>query len=81
MFAGLATRLTKELSDELTNSRYRGDPERVKKVGMEVHDPPRRKHDVFIGGSFLANAIPEEQWISKAEYEEKGNRALWQNSA
>ena len=79
MFAGFATRLTKELSYELTMNRYRGDAERVKKVGMEVHDPPRRKHDVFIGGSFLANAIPEEQWISKAEWDAEGPRCLWKN--
>lgn len=79
MFAGLAARITKELGHELTMNRYGGDPERVKKTGMEVHDPPRRKHAVFIGASFLASHIAEEQWISKAEYEEKGAPCLWQH--
>jgi len=65
MFAGLSARLDKELRHELTVNRYKGDAERVKKTGMEVFDPPRRKHAVFIGASFLANNIDEAQWISR----------------
>lgn len=79
MFAGIAARIDKELRNELTKNRYGGNPERVKKTGMEVHDPPRRKHAVFIGASFLANNIDGGQWISKAEWEEKGNNCLWQH--
>jgi actin-related protein 2 len=76
MFAGLANRIDKELRLELTKTRYKGNPEPVKKIGLNVHDPPRRKHAVFIGGSFLAGHLPKEQWISKAEFEAQGAKCL-----
>jgi actin-related protein 2 len=68
MFPGLSTRMYKELSEIMTKTKYKGDASRVAKTGMTVHDPPRRKHAVFIGASFLANNAEESQWISKAEW-------------
>lgn len=65
MFPGLSTRMYKELAAIMTKTKYKGDASRVAKTGMTVHDPPRRKHAVFIGGSFLANNADESQWISK----------------
>ena len=62
--------MTRELENLLTERKYGGDPKRVRKTGMLIHDPPRRKHAVFIGASFLAKAAPEDQWISRAAYEE-----------
>ena len=39
----------------MTERKYKGDQTRVGKTGLTIHDPPRRKHAVFIGASFLAN--------------------------
>ena len=60
MLPGLASRLDKELRDLFTERKYKGDATRVGKTGLTVYDPPRRKHAVFIGASFLANHAPEE---------------------
>jgi actin-related protein 2 len=76
MFAGLSSRLFKELAQLMTDRKYKGDASRVAKTGMTVVDPPRRKHAVFIGGSLLASEAQDNQWISKAEYEEKGSKCL-----
>jgi len=77
MFPGLSTRMYKELAAIMTAQKYKGDASRVSKTGMTVHDPPRRKHAVFIGGSFLAKGSEDKQWISKAEWHDKGARAGW----
>jgi len=76
MFPGLSSRMYKELEDILTEKKYKGMRQQVAKTGMTVHDPPRRKNAVFIGGSFLANNAPDEQWISKADYQEKGAKIV-----
>ena len=60
MFPGLSSRLDKELREIFTERKYKGDASRIGKTGLTVHDPPRRKHAVFIGGSFLANNAAEE---------------------
>ncbi len=48
------------------------------KFKVRVEDPPRRRHSVFIGGAVLANIMRnnEHMWVSKAEWEEIGERAL-----
>jgi actin-related protein 2 len=78
MFPGLSTRMYKELAAIMTAEKYKGDASRVAKTGMTVHDPPRRKHAVFIGGSFLATGSEDKQWISKAAWQEKGARICWE---
>jgi actin-related protein 2 len=78
MFPGLSTRLYKDLHELYTVRKYK-NPKQTTKTGLMIHDPPRRKHNVFIGASFLAARIPEQQWISKAHYQEVGESALWQN--
>ena len=67
MFPGLSTRLYKELIEHLAATKY-GSIAQAKKTGLMIHDPPRRKHNVFIGASFLANKIDQAQWITKAGY-------------
>lgn len=77
MFPGLSTRLDTELRKVLTETRYKGDASRVKKTGLLIHDPPRRKHAVFIGASFLAQRYEDSNWISKQSYQEEGNAILF----
>lgn len=50
----------------------------AQKFKIRIEDPPRRKHMVFLGGAVLADIMKgrEEFWISKAEWEEQGVRAL-----
>ena len=68
MTPGLSTRLDIELRNLITETRFGGDASRIKKSGLLIHDPPRRKHSVFIGGSFMAARSPEDRWITKAEF-------------
>lgn len=77
MFPGLSSRIDKELRVIFTKNKYGGDASRVGKTGLTVNDPPRRKHSVFIGASFLAKGSPADSWLTKAEYEEKGAKAIW----
>lgn len=77
MFPGLSSRMTRELENILTERKYGGDRTRVRKTGMLIHDPPRRKHAVFIGASFLAKCAPDDQWISASAYAENGSRILF----
>ena len=57
---------------------YTGNTERMKKFKINIEDPPRRKHMVFLGGSVLADIMKDkpEFWITRAEYEEEGSRVL-----
>jgi actin-related protein 2 len=50
----------------------------MKKFKIKIEDPPRRKHMVFLGGSVLADIMKDrsEFWMTKAEYEEQGLRAV-----
>lgn len=60
MFPGLSSRIDRELRAIFTEEKYKGDASRVGKTGLTVHDPPRRKHAVFIGASFLANGSGDD---------------------
>lgn len=77
MFAGLAGRMYTEVVEELVKYRYKGNRDPIKSTGLTILDPPRRKHAVFIGGSFLAGHLPKEQWITKEEYGRQGRNALF----
>lgn len=41
-------------------------------------DPARRRYNVFIGASFLADTMKDQDkyWITKAEWDEVGPRCL-----
>jgi actin beta/gamma 1 len=62
MYAGIAERLTKELTNRAPPS-----------MKVKVVAPPERKFSVWIGGSILSSLSSFQQmWVSKAEYEEAG---------
>lgn len=78
MYPGLPSRLEKEIKQLWLTRVLNGDPERLDKFKVRIEDPPRRRHMVFLGGAVLANimADKEQMWITKAEWEEEGPRAL-----
>jgi actin-related protein 2 len=45
---------------------------------IRIEDPPRRKHMVFLGGAVLADIMKDREafWVTKAEWDEQGVRAL-----
>ena len=62
MYDGIAERLQKELSLRAPAS-----------ARVRVIAPPERKYSVWIGGSILSNlASFQQNWITKAEFEEYG---------
>jgi actin-related protein 2 len=78
MYPGLPNRLEKELKQLWLTRVLHGDSERLDKFKVRIEDPPRRRHMVFLGGAVLANimADKDQMWITKAEWEEQGARAL-----
>lgn len=78
MYPGLPSRLEKDLKDRYLKEVLKGNTERMKKFKIQIEDPPRRKHMVFLGGSVLADIMNDkaEFWITRQEYEEQGVRAL-----
>jgi len=74
MYPGLPTRLEKDIKDRYLNEVLNGNTERMKKFKINIEDPPRRKHMVFLGGSVLADIMKDkpEFWITKEEYNELG---------
>lgn len=74
MFPGLSSRVEKDLKDIYVREKFKGDRSGLSRVNISVLDPPRRKHGVFIGASFLANFSGEEGWISKKDYMEQGSK-------
>ncbi|EWC46630.1 actin-related protein 2 [Drechslerella stenobrocha 248] len=78
MYPGLPSRLEKELKQQWLTKVLHGDPTRLSKFKVRVEDPPRRRHLVFMGGSVLGNIMADNPglWITKAEWEEQGKRAL-----
>lgn len=82
MYPGLTSRLEKELNALYLADVCQGDEKRLSKFKLKIEDPPRRKHMVFLGGSFLADAMRSRAafWISKAEWEEHGPRIMHEKS-
>ncbi len=72
MFPGLSSRVEKDLKEIYVREKFDGDVGGLKRIAISVRDPPRRKHGVFIGASFLANFAQPEAWISKKAYDENG---------
>ncbi len=62
MFNGLQERLQKDLTEAC-----------VETVGVKVTAPPERRYSVWMGGSILCSlASFQDNWISKADYDEFG---------
>ncbi|RKP35257.1 actin family [Dimargaris cristalligena] len=78
MYPGLPSRLEKEVKQLYLTQVLKGDTSRLGKFKLQIDDPPNRKHMVFLGGAVLANVLKDQEsaWISKAEWEEQGVRAL-----
>jgi actin-related protein 2 len=74
MFPGLSSRVERDLKDIWVREKFAGDRKGLNRIPINVLDPPRRKHGVFIGGSFLAKMTPEEGWISKKDWIEVGDK-------
>jgi len=72
MFPGLSSRVEKDLKEIYVKEKFDGDIGGLKRVNICVRDPPRRRHGVFIGASFLANFAQPSAWISKKSYDEVG---------
>lgn len=78
MYPGLPSRLEKDLRERYCREVLGGNQERMKKFKINIEDPPRRKHMVFLGGSVLADIMKDREkfWMTKAEYEEQGLRII-----
>jgi len=78
MYAGLPSRLEKEIKQLYLSKVLHGDPERLSKFKLKIEDPPRRKHMVFLGGAVLADIMKDREsfWVTQAEWQEQGTRAL-----
>lgn len=78
MFPGLPSRLEKDMKDLYLEKILKGDEKALARFKLRIEDPPRRKHMVFLGGSVLADIMKdrEEFWITKAEWQDCGERIL-----
>ena len=78
MYPGFPTRLERELKRLYLHKILKGNKEGMKKLKLNIEDPPRRKHMVFLGGAVLADIMKDrdEFWITKKEWEEMGPAAL-----
>jgi len=78
MYPGLPSRLENEMRNLYLTHICKGDQKRLAKFKLRIEDPPRRKHMVFLGGSVLADIMKEREefWISKAEWQEHGERII-----
>lgn len=76
MYAGLPSRLEKEMKTLYLNDVLKGDKARLNKFKLRIEDPPRRKHMVFLGGSVLADIMKDKNdfWITRADWQEQGER-------
>ena len=54
MIPGVSSRLENEIKELYVAKKFKGDRSGLNRVRVEVHDPPRRKNDVFQGASFFS---------------------------
>ena len=78
MYRGLPSRLEKEIKRLYLDQVLKGNKEQLKKLRLQIEDPPRRKHMVFLGAAVLADIMKDkpEFWISRKEWQEEGARAI-----
>lgn len=74
MFAGLPSRLEKDIKELWIKNIAKGNHSRINKFKLKIEDPPRRQNMVFLGGSVLADLMKDQSefWLSRKDYEEKG---------
>jgi actin-related protein 2 len=78
MYPGLPSRLEKDIRSRYLKEILQNNTERMKKFKINIEDPPRRKHMVFLGGSVLADIMKDKKefWITKKDYDEQGLKVL-----
>lgn len=78
MYPGLPSRLNKEIRQLYLDEVLKGDAKGLAKFKLKIDDPPRRKHMVFSGGSFLANVMKDKPnfWITREAWAEHGASIL-----
>jgi actin-related protein 2 len=78
MFPGLSSRIDKDMRSLFLEKALRGDASRLGRFKLNIEDPPRRKHMVFLGAAVMAEATADDDgnWMTKAEWEEGGNAAV-----
>eukprot|EP00697_Spironema_sp_BW2_P017887 gnl/Spiro4/9713_TR5165_c0_g1_i1.p1 gnl/Spiro4/9713_TR5165_c0_g1~~gnl/Spiro4/9713_TR5165_c0_g1_i1.p1 ORF type:complete len:438 (-),score=115.92 gnl/Spiro4/9713_TR5165_c0_g1_i1:128-1381(-) len=82
MLPGLPTRLERDIRALYIEHVLRGDASRLQdpnnRFQLKIEDPPRRKHNVFIGGAVLADVVKREPnfWITKEEWDREGPACL-----
>lgn len=75
MYPGYPSRLEKDIKLRFKREKAKGGDITKSNVKIDVIDPHRRKHAVFIGASFYAG-MNELNWVSKSDWEEKGPSCL-----
>lgn len=78
MYPGLPSRLEHDIKARYLKDVKKGDKSGMSRWKLRIENPPRRKHMVFLGASVLGDIMRDrpEFWITKAEWEEEGARAL-----
>ena len=74
MFPGLSSRVEKDIRELFIKDKLGGDRTRSSRVNIFVHDPPRRKHNVFIGASFVAKNAGDDQYQTLQAWKEQGEK-------
>eukprot|EP00899_Mesostigma_viride_P019261 jgi/Mesvir1/27336/Mv07152-RA.2 len=57
MYPGLPSRLEKELKALYLDKVLKGQKDGLQKLKLNIEDPPRRRHFVFLGGAVLADIM------------------------
>ena len=78
MFPGLSSRIEKDMKGLFLERALRGDASRLGKFKLNIEDPPRRKHMVFLGAAVMAQVTADDDanWMTKAEWTEGGSAAV-----
>jgi actin-related protein len=81
MFAGYDSRIKKEIKALYKEKGLKNTKDKTINININIIDSPRRKYSVFIGAAVLANIMAEdpngEYWISKSDYDEIGENAVY----
>jgi len=77
MIPGLSSRIEQEIKETYVKKKGKGDRAILNRVKVQVHDPPSRKNAVFMGGSFFSKVAQEHHYITKADYEDGGEKVLF----
>ena len=81
MFPGFASRIEKEIKNSYIKNNLKNSSDKTIKIKIGIVDSPRRKYSVFIGAGVLGNIVANdpngEYWISKSDWDEIGENAVY----